>query len=172
METENSNDITNDYFMESVDASLKELINFLHSNGIKTTPSCAGHNENEKYFEKIFDTLEKDKEEIRNCGLQLKDIQSGEIYLFENKEYMLPWIKKDFLQNVSKYQKNGIIGIRLQGKEKEDILRLQIPGVKIVEKDNILFIRTLENTTADINEKWKLITTEIKNVLKKQMVSA
>lgn len=170
MELENKNEITNGHFMETVDEPLKELVSFLHSIGIKTTPSCAGHHKSEKNFKKIYDALEKDKDEIKKEGLQLKDIQSGEIYIYKNKTYDLPWNKKQFLSKVSKYQGNGVIGIRLDGDEKIEFLKLSIPGVKIVEEKGIVFIYTDEKTTEEINGKWKIITREIKNIFKTKLV--
>src|SRR5690242_20563429 len=77
MKMKNENDIKNKDFLDSVDAPLKELVSFLHQRGLKTTPSCSGHHKSAKNFEKIYDVLEKDKEEIRNEGLELKDIETG-----------------------------------------------------------------------------------------------
>src|SRR5204862_7330019 len=76
MKMKSTNDIKNEDFMESVDAPLKELVSFLYQRDIKTTPSCSGHHKSEMNFEEIYDALEKDKEEIRNNGLQLKDIET------------------------------------------------------------------------------------------------
>jgi hypothetical protein len=46
--------------------SLKELVSFLQLSGYKTTPSCSGHHRSEKNFEKVYDDLERIKEDIRN----------------------------------------------------------------------------------------------------------
>ena len=166
MNMKNTNDIKNKDFPESVDAPLKELVSFLHQRGIKTTPSCSGHHRSEKNFEKVYDDLEKDKEEIRNKGLQFKDIETGKIYSYRNGRYMLPWTREYFLDKVVTYQEKGVLGIRYDGAQKERILQLHIPKVKIVEKDSIIFIHTNENTTEDIAARWKLITEEIKSILK------
>ena len=166
MKMKSTNDITNKDFLESVDAPLQELVSFLHQRNIKTTPSCSGHDKSEMNFEKIYDALEKDKEEISNEGLQLKDIETGKIYSYKNKRYVLPWERKYFVNTILKYQKRGVLGIRYGGDQKERILRLSIPQVKLVEKDSIIFIHTSGNTTEEIAAKWKLITEEIKSILK------
>ncbi len=166
MKMKNTNDISNEDFPGSVDAPLKELVSFLHQLGIKTTPSCSGHHRSEKNFEKIYDALEKDEEEIRNEGLELKDIETGEIYSYKNERYILPWKRKYFLDKVLKYQEKGVLGIRCGDAQKEKILQLHIPHVKIVEKDSIIFIHTNENSTEEIAARWKLITEEIKSIFK------
>src|SRR5215213_6746561 len=68
--------ITNKDFLKSVDKPLRKVVRLLHKKGIKTTPSCSGHHISERNLEKIYLALEKDKEDIRNGGLQLKDIET------------------------------------------------------------------------------------------------
>jgi hypothetical protein len=164
MKHENNNVIRNNHFSESVDGPLKELVNFLHGLGIKTTPSCSGHHKSEKNFDTIYEALEKDKTAIRNGGLKLKDVESGEIYLFRDKQYDLPWNKNAFVDHVLKNQQDGVIGIRVNGEKKKKILQFQIPGVQIREKDSIVFIHTHEKETQEIKNIWEKITAEIKKV--------
>jgi len=154
------NKITNKYFLKSVDKPLKELVRFLHHKGIKTTPSCSGHHKGEKSFRKIYNALKKDKVQIRNGGLKLRDIETGKNYLYRDKDYMLPWNRETFLQDVLSYQKKGIIGIitgnKLKAKRK--ILNLKIDGATIREKNSIILISTKEENP----QVWKKITGEIK----------
>ena len=153
-------EVSNNDFLESVDKPLRELVKFLHHKGIKTTPSCAGHHKSEKNFEKIYDALKSDKSHIRNGGLKLKDIETGEFYLYCDKKYVLPWNRETFLHDVLSYQRNGIIGIII-GKKlkiKRRILSLNIKGVTIRDKDPIIFI----STSGDDHSIWKKITLEIK----------
>jgi hypothetical protein len=152
--------ITNRNFLQSVDKPLRELVKFLHSKKIKTTPSCSGHHKSKKVFEKIYETLKDDTRYIRNEGLKLRDIESGRLFLYRNKNYVLPWNKKRFLQKVIPYQKNGIIGIIAGNKlkVKRKILELKIEGAKIYEKDAIVFIYTNGGDTGI----WKKITSEVK----------
>jgi hypothetical protein len=167
MQTKQRHPIMNEHFLESVDPPLKELVNFLHHSGIETTPSCAGHHKGVKEFEKIYEALQEDKKEIKSNGLQLKDIESGKIYLYRNKHYELPWNKEVFLNKVLKYQENGIVGIRAPENVKDKMLHIYIPGVKIREKDSIVFIETIEHSLLGVWKKWKKITREIKGVLQR-----
>ena len=166
MKSESPHYISNEHFLESVDPPLKDLVDFLKHSGIETTPSCAGHKKSRKEFEKIYNALEKDKEEIRMNGLKLRDIESGKTYLYKNKHYDLPWNKETFLNKVLRYQENGVIGIRAPGKMKDKMLHIHIPGVKISQEDSIVIIETSEQTSQDIMNKWKKITRKIKSVLK------
>src|SRR5215510_7778426 len=111
MEKKNQNTIANKNFLKSVDKPLRELVKYLHKKGIKTTPSCSGHHISERNLEKVYSGLEKDREEIRNGGLQLKDIESGRMYLYKDSGFDLPWSKEIFLEKVTEYQQNGIIGL-------------------------------------------------------------
>ncbi len=164
MKKRNSNAIHNKSFLESVDGPLKELVSFLHRKGIKTTPSCSGHHRSEKNYERIYDSLEKDATDIKGEGLTLKDIETGKEYMYRDKDYSLPWNRKDFMEKVIVYQQKGVLGIRLgnRKKVKQQILRLQIPGVHIEEIDSIVFIHTNEDSNGDNKHTWKAITSMVK----------
>jgi len=167
LKTPNENIISNRHFLESVDEPLKELVDFLHSKEIQTTPSCSGHHFSEKNFELVYDCLEKDKEKIRNGGLKLTDIETKQEFLFKNADYNLPWGKEEFLNEAKSYQQKGILGIKLAVRKDEiqKILKLKFDGVKIWESDLIVFIYVNGYTTGSNRETWKLITTEIKNII-------
>jgi hypothetical protein len=165
----NKNTISNTSFLHSIDKPLKELVKFLHKKGIKTTPSCAGHHISEKNFEKIYTSLKKDKKDIRKNGLLFKDCETGKIYIYKNKNYILPWTKKKFLSNVMNYQKQGVIGLKLKNKKwKEEILNLNIPNVKIKERDFILLF-FVNNKSGNNSDKWKKITKKVKRIIKEKL---
>jgi hypothetical protein len=113
-----NNAITNKNFLKSVDKPLRSLVKWLHKKGIKTTASCAGHHISERNLEKIYSDLQMDRDEIRNGGLELKDIETGKLYRYRNANYHLPWSKEKFLDEVIPYQKTGVIGLRLGNRKK------------------------------------------------------
>lgn len=168
MEKENENIITNEQFLQSVDGPLKELVSFLHQRGIRTTPSCAGHHKSEGNFEAIYDQLMQDTKDIRNGGLELKDVETGERYVYSEKNYTLPWSRESFIAGVLDYQAGGVIGIRVAGREKEKLLQLRLPGVEVKEKDSIVFIFTGEDPAENIAEKWRKITLEVKTIFEEK----
>jgi len=161
----NKNLISNKDFLQSVDGPLIELVSYLHKKGIKTTPSCSGHHINEKNFEKIYDSLKEDKKEICNNGLVLEDCESGKIYIYKNKNYQLPWPKKIFLKTMLSYQKQGVIGIKLNKKIRKKVLKVTIPQVKIQEKGSYLFIYA-NNKNGNNSKEWKKITKKVKHILR------
>src|SRR5436190_22861786 len=118
MNKKSRNTITNKKFLKSVDKPLQSLVKLLHKKGIKTTPSCSGHHISERNLEKIYSGLEEDRQDIRNEGLPLKDIETGKLYLYRNDNYNLPWSKEIFLNELLEYQKTGVIGLRLGNKKK------------------------------------------------------
>ncbi|MCD6067113.1 MAG: hypothetical protein K0S33_1939 [Bacteroidetes bacterium] len=163
-----SNSILNKDFSKSVDEPLQELVHFLQGKGIKTTPSCAGHHIRSKDFKTIYEELEKDRKAIRNGGLQIKDIESGKVYLYRDKKYELPWEEKEFIEKAGLYQQNGVLGLRPGNRKrlKAALLKLDIPGVEVVEKKPTLLILTSPlGTDADIKETWKEITRQVKAIV-------
>jgi len=158
--------INNNHFYASVDAPLLELVRFLHRRSIQTTPSCSGHHKSEKIFKKIYSQLLKDKKEIQNGGLRLKNIESGNSTLLRDAAYSLPWSRNTFVSQVMRYQHYGVIGLKVKGRLKQKLLKLYIPGVEVYQKDSIVFIQTCETSPALINKTWKRITREIKRLMR------
>jgi hypothetical protein len=126
----NTNIISNDSFMESVDPPLRKLVKLLHDHGIRTTPSCSGHYKTSSTFQKIYSVLEEDRQKILHQGLLLKDVETGKTHLYQNKHYLLPWSEQDFISQALEYQHRGILGMRLSNKMK---LRQKIHEVWNIE---------------------------------------
>ena len=163
----NRNDIINPDFMQSVDEPLKELVAFLQKRGIKTTPSCSGHHKSLRSLETIYKELEEDGYFIKNGGVKLKNIETGDEYFYKNENYAQPWTKRDFLQKLMTYQRNGVLGIRA-GKLKrikERLLNLKIRNARVLEKDHVLLFLTESRSQADILGTWQEITRQVKFIL-------
>ena len=166
----NNNIISDSNFIESVDAPLKELVQFLHHKGIATTPSCSGHYRDVKEYEKVYTTLEEEKKLILAEGLLLKDIETGKICLYKNKEYRLPWSRQDFLDKVIRYQHHGVLGIRLGNRRKirEQIMQLKIEGVHFIQRDSILLILMFQKDKASNLSSWEKITKNVQEIFMMQ----
>jgi hypothetical protein len=163
-----ANTISNSEFIASVDEPLRELVQFLHSKGIKTTPSCSGHHISSRNFKAIYEELEKDRHAIRNGGLKIKDIESGKLFLYKDAKYELPWNEKEFIEQAGIYQQNGVLGIRTGNRKriKEKLLQLEIPSVQVVDKKPVLLILTsASGTDADIRNTWKEVTRQVKAII-------
>jgi len=167
MREENFNSIANRYFIKSLDWQLRELVSFLHAKNIKTTPSCAGHYIPKRLLEYIYIGLEAERDQILDNGLRMKDVESGEKILFRDKNYSLPWNKKDFIEQLFIYQRKGVLGLRLNNlnPEKEQILNLNIKDVQTTERDNITFIFTYADHPGNNYSAWKEITRRVKAIL-------
>jgi hypothetical protein len=165
-EKQNTNTISNAGFMQSVDEPLRDLVKFLHTKGIKTTPSCSGHHMAERDLEKIYHDLEKDGAAIRNGGLQLKDIETGQLYTYRDQHYALPWSRQHFLERVEAYQQKGVLGLRPGNRKKlkEQLLKLNVEGAHIREKDSVVFIFT--DGERNIKAVWREITSQVKQLFR------
>lgn len=160
-------EIKNKDFINSVDGPLQPLVKYLHKKGIKTTPSCAGHHFGERNIEMTYDDLERDKEAIVNGGIRLKDIETGKLYLYQDKNYSLPWNREEFIKQLTIYQQKGVIGIRL-GNHKtmiKELLKITVKGAIIKKKGNIVFI-FVDGEGGNNGRIWKRVTKEVKNIIK------
>jgi hypothetical protein len=159
--------ILNKDFLASVDEPLQELVGHLHQRGIKTTPSCSGHHIKDRNLEKIFSNLKEDEALITTCGIQMMDVESGELEHFKDKNYGLPWGKYDFVKELSEYQHKGVLGMKIEDEMLKSYMKeLQFNGVRVKENDGIIFVFTNEDNAFDIRAIWKAITHEIKLFVK------
>jgi hypothetical protein len=159
--------ILNKDFLASVDQPLQELVEHLHVHGIKTTPSCSGHHIKDRNLEKIFSNLKEDASLINSCGIHMMDVESGRTEHFRDKNYVLPWDKYDFVNQLSSYQHKGVLGMKVEDEMlKSYLIEMQFNGVRVKENDGIVFIFTNEENAFDIRAIWQAITHEVKLILK------
>ncbi|MEW6468893.1 MAG: hypothetical protein AB1458_08215 [Bacteroidota bacterium] len=156
--------ITYGNFLKSVDKPLRNLVRFLHGKGLATTPSCSGHCWSERDFNRIYEALERDSRDIRNGGLSLVDIETGERLRYRNKRYDLPWTRARFRRLMLTQQREGIIGIRTgrQRKLKEKLLGIRMKHAHVYEKDGIVFIHVTRDARGKSSKRWERITAAVK----------
>lgn len=123
----------------------------------------------ERSLEKIYEDLKKDGREIRHAGLRLMDIETGDVVLYRNSAYALPWTRRAFLRKAVVYQRRGVLGMRLRNRRSvaEQIRAARIPGVTVRDRDGILFV-FIDSDTGDNRRTWKRVTRRIKTVLEPQ----
>lgn len=166
---ENTNDISNERFIESVDSPLKELVTYLHEQGIKTTPSCSGHFRKLKDYKNVYDALESDLKHIRNGGLTLRDVETGKVILYSDHSYKLPWSQKDFLNEVMDYQHHGVIGIKIINRQlQKKLLSLKVENfiITLQDDDIVLFEINVNNEKANLKA-WRELTQAIIGTVEK-----
>ena len=142
-------------------------LEFLHERNITTTPSCSGHCKSERNFAKLWDDLEADKADVRQDGLVMKEIESGERFRFRDPAYQLPWTKETFIDRARNCQQKGIVGLRVNGETKNELLQLKCDGTTTEERDGYIFFRIIEGD-GDNREKWKWLTAAVKAVFEAQ----
>ena len=100
-------------FFEYVDEEIRNLVRFLHGRGYATTPSCAGHFHEEDYFNGIYDTIRRQQDKIRNQEVSLTTANQESINpSYQDPSYYIPWgNEKKFIEEVTKYQTKGVLGI-------------------------------------------------------------
>jgi hypothetical protein len=154
--------------IQTVDRALRELVIFLQEAGIRTTPSCSGHDHSPRHYSRIYDALDADADEIRGPGLWMRDVESGERYSFQRADYRLPWNKPGFIEKALQYQLQGVIGFKLGRPDTPRVRRLlsvDMPGVSVKRQDGTLIIRTDASRDGDCASLWKKVTREMKKII-------
>jgi hypothetical protein len=157
------NRISNEHFIQSVDEPLRDLVGFLHMRNIRTTPSCSGHHLGERDLEAIHAALVIDGAAIRADGLELADVETGLHYWYHDARYQLPWDAQTFVERTLDYEQQGVLGLCLEDhpRVKSQLLRLRLEGVRIAERDGIIFLFTKETTEQGVRGVWRCITAAV-----------
>jgi hypothetical protein len=145
----------NPEFSKTLDLELKELVIFLHSKKIPTTPSCAGHFSPDDQWYSAYDELESHKNIIRNQGLELKDPEDGLKYMLKNPNYELPWNKKAFVERAKEHAKFGVLGIYDPGNFiAKKITSYNIPNSQVTKDGQITLFLTSPKTPGQLKDCW------------------
>lgn len=163
----NSGNIESDDFINTVDKELKPIVNLLHKNNIKTSPSCAGHFAKKKYFYDIWNGLKNHEDKIKTKGIILKDPENNNTINFKDINYSLPWIKRDFVEKAYEYQKKGVIGFYKSNSNSKKFCNWlsntyskscdEKINIKQIEKDNIVLLITNPDDKKELEIIWKKI---------------
>lgn len=110
-------------FYGLVDPELRRLCHLALQAALRTTPSCQGHFYPRERFERIWEQLRLEQEQIRGRGLVMRDSEAGRTVLFHDPSYALPWgLFEDFYARAARHQASGYIGLSLPG-EQQDLAR-------------------------------------------------
>ena len=105
---------TDGKFYRLVDPELRELCKLLNDAGIRTTPSCQGHSYPRERFERIWIELLREQELIRGRGLEVRDSDNQDAYLFHNPDFRLPWESfGSFYREAAAHQNVGYVAMIL-----------------------------------------------------------
>ena len=152
---------SNDKFYKTLDDDLKNLVKFLHSKNIPTTPSCSGHIHSDNHYGRIYDSLKNTVGSIKSEGINLENTETGRKYFYKNPKYSLPYSRGEFIEELRDYQKIGVLGFVDKFGLHEKLSK------KIPTKNDrgVTLIITRGKDSDTISENWKVIEKIIRNLI-------
>jgi hypothetical protein len=75
----------------TVDPQIRRIVMWLHSKGMPTLPSCAGHWPDKKWARRCFAALVEDACKIRYGGIYMIDVETGQRALLQDPYWEMPW---------------------------------------------------------------------------------
>ena len=109
-------------FYSTLDKSLVNTVELLHSLGIPTTPSCAGHFYGADRYVEVYKKLQLNAEKITTKGVILENSETSTKYFYRNASYKLPWDVDSFVDKSLNYQTKGVLGFLDPAMELSDLL--------------------------------------------------
>lgn len=98
----------------TVDQPLIPIVNLCNTLGIKTMPSCAGHDVSEDYSKRLFAQLKDDASVIPQKGLIFENVEDRQRLLYRDPHYTIPWTHFfDLHAHLELYERMGVIGFKL-----------------------------------------------------------
>ena len=91
-----SEELTPQVLEATLDQPLRLLALGLNSLGYTTLPSCSGHYLSQEEANAAYDNLLNDAKSIRNEGLELVDVETGNKIVHQKESWHLPWDRQTF----------------------------------------------------------------------------
>ena len=114
-----SEELSPKFLEATLDPPLRLLALGLNSLGYVTLPSCSGHYLKEEEANDAYDHLVSDSKIIRNEGLELIDVESGNILVHQDTSWHLPWDRRAFAKAASgtDSRPEGYLGFKVPKKD-------------------------------------------------------
>ena len=94
----------------TVDPQIRRLVMWLHSKGMPTLPSCAGHWPDKKWARRCYEALLADAHTIRYGGVYMIDVETGQRALLQDPYWELPWGEwTHFYSDMKEYDGQGYL---------------------------------------------------------------
>jgi hypothetical protein len=152
----------NKSFYKTVDPNLLDIVKFLHSKNIPTTPSCSGHIKPLLQYGTLFNTIKNVQNDIKNNGIELTNPETNRKFFYKNGNYDLPWNKENFISQMDDYQKKGVLGF-VDDDNHYDWISKTIPSKN---ENGITLIFTKSNNESDLSRNWNSISNILKDKIK------
>jgi hypothetical protein len=112
--------------IKTVDPHLKNLVRFFHDRDIQTGASCQGHEETIFDVSERFMALEEDADKIRNEGLVVTDLESGEEFIWQDSDYEMPFDSFDeAIEEFTHHSIKGALTVYLTDFDLEALMELE-----------------------------------------------
>jgi hypothetical protein len=98
---EPSEELSPKFLEATLDPPLRLLALGLNSLGYTTLPSCSGHYKSAGELNEAYDALVADARIIRKSGLELIDVENGNILTHRDASWHLPWDRREFARVAS-----------------------------------------------------------------------
>lgn len=160
----------NDDIIDTVDPNLKNLVRFFHTRGIQTGASCQGHEETIFDVSERYIALQDDAEQIRNEGLVVTDLESGEEFIWQDSEYEIPFDSfDDAIEEFTHHSIKGALTIYLSDSDIETLLEIEpeindigitVQHIGDLDDGRYEYMLFAESQSEDEQaDKWKSLTT-------------
>lgn len=94
-----SEELSPKFLEATLDKPLRLLALGLNSLGYTTLPSCSGHYKDVEELNEAYDHLVADARMIRKGGLELQDVENGNILELRDPTWNLPWDRAGFIKS-------------------------------------------------------------------------
>ena len=155
-------------FYKSLDPEFKKLVPYLHIMGVITTPSCAGHFETPEHYEERYHALVKEAKKITTTGTVFVDPETHTEYYYKEANYKLPFDKHEFVEGMTEYAKNGVLGLVNPTEQLVNaIMEIEHEALNVSSDGQIMLIETSPKTYEELTEVWEVVTQKVKEVSSK-----
>ena len=113
--TSPSEELSPQFLEATLDPPLRLLALGLNTLGYTTLPSCSGHYLDKDEVNEAYDNLLSDAKIVRNGGLELIDVESGNNLVHKDASWHLPWDRGTFwkLTSGTEGRPEGYLGFQV-----------------------------------------------------------
>lgn len=114
-----SEELSPQFLDATLDEPLRLLALGLNALGYTTLPSCSGHYMTPDLLNEAYDHLVADAKCIRNEGLELTDVETGNSLVHQDASWHLPWDRRAFAKLAAGHdgKPEGYLGFKVPKKD-------------------------------------------------------
>ena len=154
-----NNLINTDKLLDSIDKDIYEIVRIAHEKGLSTNSSCQGHFFTIKELKEKYKKAKEDEKQIRDFGLVLENVETGEHILWQQSDYKFPYTQQKYIEIMRK-KPRGYLPIYLHEKNCGVCHKLDDKGIPyhFDEKEGLLEFHIDEKNKIEQTSLWNDIT--------------